>query len=106
MMSIPRKENDPTSDLDYLCKLEAELEQAKAHHKRLTRLYNGANDDFVRVSEENGRLEERMKWIAQQHCTQEVSGCDCYNQNLCITEYCYPCYAKQALKAATPQKGE
>jgi hypothetical protein len=43
-----------------------------------------------------------LEWIAQQPCTQDAEGasedCDCIETGACITEYCLPCYARNALR--------
>lgn len=42
------------------------------------------------------RMGESLQWIAQQPCAngQQVA---CTERDICITEYCFPCYARAVL---------
>ena len=46
------------------------------------------------------RLRKRFKWIAQQPCERhdENGQSTCDQTGDCITEWCYPCYSKNALE--------
>ena len=51
---------------------------------------------------ENKSLKEALDWIAIQPCTKDAEGSDdgvpCYETGCCCTEWCLPCFAKQALE--------
>lgn len=50
---------------------------------------------------DNDRLAEALEWIGQQTCNrfEENDNMVCSETSDCITEWCYPCYAKSALAA-------
>ena len=51
-------------------------------------------------TEKYRRMEEALKWIAQQPHDLKYAPCPCAETDMCITEYCLSCYARTALEVS------
>lgn len=56
------------------------------------------------LEEENRKLRDALQWIAQQPHDKRYGSRRCTETDLCITEYCLPCYAKATLSALRPRR--
>ncbi len=68
--------------------------------RRNMRFIAHARQDLPDCIEEIERLRERFQWIADQPCEKLAANGEttCNGTGDCITEWCYPCYARKALE--------
>jgi len=61
-----------------------------------------ATNLIKQLQAENKEYKDALQWIAQQPCRQDAEGAcddtDCSQTGACLTEWCFPCYAKEILK--------
>jgi hypothetical protein len=68
---------------------------------QIGRIYNRETaEELVSSVNSCSAMRGALEWIAQQPCESDEPDMECKEQNLCITEYCLPCYAKFALSSA------
>lgn len=64
------------------------------------RLLKSATLEYESLTATIAELRKHLKWIADQPCCGSWEDRDCKDTEDCITEWCLPCYARQAIAPA------